>query len=44
MDSEFDETKFVGKLATRDNTILRELTIRNKLEKAHEKMVRTFLE
>ena len=39
-DSEFNETKFVEKLATRANTILIELTIRRKLEKAHKKMVR----
>ena len=38
-DSEFNETKFVGKLATRANTILIELTIRRKLEKTQEKMV-----
>ena len=40
-DSEFDETKFVGKLATRANTILIEISIISKLEKAHKKMVRT---
>ena len=38
---EFDEIKFVGKLATRANTILIEITIIRKLEKAHKKMVRT---
>ena len=40
-DSEFNETKFVGKLVTRDNTISIEITIKSKLEKAHNKMVRT---
>ena len=40
-DSEFDETKFVGKLATRANTILIEIPIISKLEKSHKKMVRT---
>ena len=29
-DSEFDETKFVGKLATRANTIFKEISIRGK--------------
>ena len=40
-DSEFNETKFVGKLATRANTILKEISIISKIEKAHKKMVRT---
>ena len=40
-DSEFNETKFVGKLATRPNTILIEITIRSKLEKSQKKKVRT---
>ena len=40
-DSEFDETKFVGKLATRANTILIEISIRRKCEKAQNKLVRT---
>ena len=40
-DSEFNETKFVGKIATRANTILIEKNIRRKLERAHKKMVRT---
>ena len=41
MDFEFNKTKFVGKLETRANTILIEMTIRGKIEKAHKKMVRT---
>ena len=40
-DSEFEETKFVGKLETRANTIFKEISIIRKLEKAHKKMVRT---